>query len=114
MGGDWSDEMDIIEVGGAATMARHFTIRARCLFSQTRENEDEARRIAFTVRGRIETYLKKLSFASVKTADEYVARGALSSELSAEMMQAGGPPDAFDYIIKFHFSVLTTQIGLLQ
>jgi hypothetical protein len=66
-----------------------------------------------TVRGRVETFLKKLSFKDVKTDDEYVSRGALSNELSVEMTQAGGPPDAFDFIIKVHFSVLTTQTGLL-
>lgn len=110
---DWSDDMDMVEIGGAATMARNFTIKARCLFTSTREGEDDARRIAFTVRGRIETALKKMSFASVRTEDEYVARGALSQDLSVEMVQSGGPPDAFDYIIKVHFSVLTTQIGLL-
>jgi hypothetical protein len=114
MSDDWSDEVDEIECGGAATMTRRFTIKVRCLFTQTREDETEARRIAYTVRGRIETYLKKLAFISVRTDNEYVARGPLSSELSAEMTQAGGPPDAFDFIIKFHFSVLTTQIGLLQ
>jgi hypothetical protein len=54
-----------------------------------------------------------MSFNGVRTADEYVARGVLSSDLRGEMMQAGGPPDAFDYNIKVHFSVLTTQIGLL-
>ena len=110
---DWSDDMDMIEIGGAATMARQFTIKARCLLSSTREGEADARRIAFAVRGRIESTLKKLSFSSVRTDDEYVARGALGNELEVEMLQAGGPPDAFDYNIKVHFSVLTTQTGLL-
>lgn len=111
---DWSDEMDLIEIGGASTTARRFTIKARCLFAITREGEDEARQIASMVRSRIETTLKKLSFASVRTDDEYVARGALSSDMSSEMMQAGGPPDAFDYLIKVHFSVLTTQTGIFS
>ena len=110
---DWSDDVDMIEIGGAATMERHFTIKARCLLASTREDEENARRIAFTVRGRIESTLKKLSFSQVRTDDEYVARGALGNELKVEMLQAGGPPDAFDYNIKVHFSVLTTQIGLL-
>jgi hypothetical protein len=114
MNDDWSDIMDIIEIGGAATTARRFTIKTRCLFATTREDEEKARQIASAVRSRIETTLKKLSFSSVKTEDEYVSRGALSSDLSAEMMQAGGPPDAFDYIIKVHFSVLTTQTGLFS
>ena len=111
---EWSDEMDLIECGGAATMTRRFTIKARCLFVKTGEKEDEARRIASTVRRRIETILKKMSFNGVQTSDEYVARGVLANDLSGEMMQAGGPPDAFDYIIKVHFSVLTTQTGLLS
>ena len=110
---DWSDTMDIIECGGAATTTRRFTIKARCLFVKTREDEDTARSIASTVRGRIESALKRMSFSGVRTADEYVARGVLSTDLSGEMTQAGGPPDAFDYLIKVHFSVLTTQTGLL-
>jgi hypothetical protein len=114
MSDDWSDEMDLIEIGGAATTARRFSIKARCLFATTREDEDAARQIASAVRSRLETTLRKMSFASVRTEDEYVARGALSSEMSAEMMQAGGPPDAFDYIIKVHFSVLTTQTGIFS
>jgi hypothetical protein len=116
MNDDWSDsiEEDGIEIGGAATTTRRFTIKTRCLFSNTREDEDTARSIAMTVRGRMETMLKRLSFRDVKTADEYVSRGILSSELTTEMLQAGGPPDAFDYSFKVHFSVLTTQTGLLQ
>jgi hypothetical protein len=111
---EWSDGLDLVECGGAATTTRRFTIKARCLFVKTGETEDEARRIASAVRSRIETILKKMSFKGVQTADEYVARGVLSTDLSGEMMQAGGPPDAFDYIIKVHFSVLTTQTGLLS
>lgn len=111
---DWSDQIDLIECGGAATTSRRFTVKARCLFVKTGEKEDEARRISSTVRSRMETLLKKMSFKDVKVADEYVARGILSTDLRSEMMQAGGPPDAFDYIIKFHFSVLTTQTGLLS
>jgi hypothetical protein len=114
MSGDWSDDVDIVEIGGAATTARRFTVKGRCLFSTTREDEDTARRIAHTVRSRLERTLKKMSFKDVRTEDEYVARGVLSNELSGEMTQAGGPPDAFDYILKVHFSVLTTQTGLLQ
>ena len=111
---EWSDEVDLVECGGAATTTRRFTIKVRCLFVKTGEDEDTARRIASTVRSRIETLLKKMSFNGVRTDDEYVARGVLSEDLSGEMMQAGGPPDAFDYIIKVHFSVLTTQTGLLS
>jgi len=111
---EWSDEMDLIECGGAATMSRRFCIKVRCLFVKTGEAEDAAREIASTVRSRIERLLKKMSFNGVRTEDEYVARGVLSEDLKVEMMQAGGPPDAFDYIIKFHFSVLTTQTGLLS
>jgi len=114
MSGDWSDEVELIECGGAATTSRRFTIKGRCLFVKTNEVEDEARRIASAVRGRIERILKKMSFNGVRTEDEYVARGVLSTDLRCEMMQAGGPPDAFDYVIKVHFSVLTTQTGLLS
>ena len=111
---EWSNEIDTIEIGGAATTELRFTIKARCLFVKTREDEDTARRIASTVRSRIDRRLKKTSFNGVRTEDEYVARGILADDLRSEMMQAGGPPDAFDYIIKFHFSVLTTQTGLFS
>jgi hypothetical protein len=111
---DWSDEMDLIECGGAATTSRRFCVKARCLFVKSGEDEDTARRTASTVRSRIERILKKMSFNGVRTDDEYVARGVLNEDLRGEMMQAGGPPDAFDYVIKVHFSVLTTQTGLLS
>lgn len=112
---DFSDDVDMIEIGGGngrATMTRRFTIKARCLFVTTREDEDEARRIASIVRSRIERTLKLMSFGGVATDDEYVSRGVMSQDIRGEQTQAGGPPDAFDYLIKVQFSVLTTQTGV--
>jgi hypothetical protein len=111
---DWPDEVSLVECGGAATTTRRFTIKARCLFVKTNEPEDAARTIASTVRSRIETILKKMRFNGVSTDDEYVSRGVVATDLRGEQTQAGGPPDAFDYIIKVRFSVLTTQTGLLS
>lgn len=114
MNDEWSDDAEMIEVGGAATMNRRFTVKARCLFSNTREDEDEARSIASIVRSRLERSLMRISFAGVTSGTEYVSRGVLSPDVSGEMLQAGGPPDAYDYIIRLHFSVLTTRTGVFS
>jgi hypothetical protein len=114
MNEDLSDSLDDVEIGGAVTTTRRFTIKGRCLFSDTREPEDEARRIAETVRQRVERTLKSTSFNGVVSDSEYVARGVLSNELRVEMIQAGGPSDSFDFLFKVQFSVLTTQTGVFS
>jgi len=108
---DWSDEIDMIEIGGAVTHIRRFTLKARCLLVNTQEDLDAARSIASTVRGRCETTLLNLQFVGITSGDEYVSRGILSDEFTGEMLQAGGP-EAYDYYIKVRFSVLTTQTGV--
>jgi hypothetical protein len=110
--GDWSDEVDEIEIGGAITRIRRFTCKARCLLANTAESLDAARSIASTIRDRIETTLLHLPFTGVTTPTEYCARGILSEELAGEMLQAGGP-GSYDYYVKIRFSVLTTQIGVM-
>ena len=64
--------------------------------------------IASTVRHRIEKTIQNLSFAGVEDDGEYVSRGAVSTSTKGEMIQSGGPPDAFDYFIKIRFEVQTT------
>ncbi len=108
--GEWVDEVDEIECGGASTWVRRFTVKARCLLVNSAESLDEARTIASTVRERIEDTLSRLPFTGVANASEYVSRGVLSDEMAGEMLQAGGP-EAYDYQIKVRFSVLTTRNG---
>ena len=67
--------------------------------------------IADTVRDRIEGILTKIAFADVNTPQEFVARSITAEDIKSEMLQAGGPPDAYDYSLKIRFSVLTTRNG---
>ncbi len=112
MGRSWDDEVEEVEIGGAITHKRRFTIKASCLYVETREAEEEMRSISSLVRERLEVSLLKMSFAGVSSGDEYVSRGVTSEELHGEMLQAGGPPDAYQYEIKIRFSVLTTRTGV--
>jgi hypothetical protein len=112
MSEDWSDEVDTIEIGGAVTMRRRFSLKARCLLVNTRENLDAARNIASTVRDRCEETLLSIPFVGIVSGNEYVSRGILSDEFGGEMLQAGGP-EAYDYHIKVRFSVLTTRTGAI-
>jgi hypothetical protein len=109
---NWGDEVESVEIGGAITHKRRFTVKASCLYVETREKEDEMRQISATVRERIEVALLKMSFSGVTSNGEYVSRGVTSDELHGEMLQAGGPPDAYQYEIKIRFSVLTTRTGV--
>jgi hypothetical protein len=101
-----------IEIGGAITRRRCFTLHARCLFERTREELVTVRQIVSAVRDRIENTLLACSFASIRVGTEYVSRGVLSQGLKGRMLQRGGPPDAYDYQILIHFEVLTTKTGV--
>lgn len=109
MTSEWSDEVVILESNEVVTWKRKFTVKARCLLVKTKETKSEARAIASTLRSRIEDALLDIDFTGV-TADngEYVSRKALSKSIRGEMVQAGGPPNSFDYHIKVRFDVLTT------
>lgn len=110
--GTWDDEVLEVECGGSMTWKRRFTVKARCLLVNTREDLDTARDIASTVRSRIEYVLRHFTGEGLVADDgEYVSRGAFGSELKGEMVQAGGPPDAYDYSIKVRFEVQTTTTG---
>lgn len=109
---DWADLTQEIEIGGAITMKRRFTLKARCLLVNSQENVDAAQGIGDKIRGEIERALLQTSFLNVWNEDktEYVARGIFADSLRAEMIQAGGPPDSYDIHIKIRFEVLTTQL----
>lgn len=106
----WEDTVEDIEVGGAVTWKRMFTVKARCLFDRTQENLTQARDIASTVRSRIERGLLAIRFNGLSSDNETVIRGAVSDKLRGSMVQLGGPPDAYDYQIKVRFEILTTEI----
>jgi hypothetical protein len=106
---NWTDEVSETECGGSITYNRRFTVKARCLLVNTGEDKYATRRIASTLRDRIERCLLNLSFAGVETEDEYVSRGAIGPNINGEMLQAGGPPDSYDYHIKIRFDIQTTR-----
>jgi hypothetical protein len=112
MTGEWGDEVYSVEIGRVITFVRRFTVKARCLFEITGESLDTARSIASTVRERIEVALLQLSFSNVQSGSEYVSRGIMADDILGEMLQAGGPPDAYDYHIKIRVSLLTTRTGV--
>ena len=108
MSGDWSDEVLFVEVGGATTWRRKFTVKCRCILEETQEDLPDAREVASTVRSRLEKALSHINFNGMLVGTERLARGIVSSQLQGEMLQSGGPPDSYDYFIKFRFDVLTT------
>lgn len=107
---NWADIVEDVEIGGAITWRRRFSVKARCLLVNTQEELSVARAIASTVRKRIERCLVGLSFTGIESDGEYVARGAISDTLKGEQIQAGGPPDSYDFHIKILFEVLTTDV----
>jgi hypothetical protein len=110
--GTWDDEVKELECGGSITWARRFTVKARCLLVNTQEDLNTARQIASAVRSRIEYVLRHFTGMGLVADDgEYVSRGAFGSGLKGEMVQAGGPPNAYDYSIKCRFEIQTTTTG---
>jgi hypothetical protein len=105
----WDDTIYEIECGGGVTWKRRFTVKARCLLEQTQEDLEGSRAVASTVRSRIERALLALSLSGVSSGSEYVSRGVFSWSLRSEMVQSGGPPNAYDYLIKVRFEVLTSE-----
>lgn len=108
MDGTWNDEIAETEIGGSAIWNRRFTVKARCLFAASGESKDEARRIATAVKARIERTLLDMSFAGILDSREYVSRPVIYDTMKSEMVQSGGPPDAYDFFIKVRFDVQTS------
>lgn len=101
----WEDELVETEVGGAQTWSRKFTVAATIILVDSAETLAEAQEIASALQGRIEKALRTAGW-DVATQDEYVARGALCS--ASDVVQSGGPPDAYIFYLKVRFDVLTT------
>ena len=110
MSDKWVDEIQEIEIGGTTIWKRRFTVKARCLFVNTGETLEEAQEYARQVREWIENTLLNMSWVDQEsTYGEFVCRGVVGEDIKSEMLQSGGPPDAFDYYIKVRFDVLTTN-----
>lgn len=105
----WKDEVEETECGGTIIWKRRFTMKVRVLLETSREDLENARRIASTVRSRVERSVMSMRFAGVESEGEAVVLGPLSEHLHSETLQTGGPPDAYDFFIKVRFEVLTTQ-----
>jgi hypothetical protein len=109
-GNTWVDEVAEIEIGGTTIWKRRFTVKSRCLFVSTQETLIEAQELARMIRERIEDTLLNIRWTGVNSdTGEYVSRGVVGDEITGEMLQAGGPPDAFEYYIKVRFDVHTTK-----
>lgn len=106
-GKGWVDELFETEVGGVITMRRRFTVKGRCLLESSKEGLEAARQIASTVRQRTEDALHSINFGGINENGEYVSSPILV--MPGEMLQAGGPPDSYDYLIKVRYEVLTTK-----
>lgn len=105
----WEDTIYEVEIGGGITWKRRFTVKVRVLLEETREGLDSANRIASTIRSRVEKSIMQMRFLGVSDGDEIVTMGPFAETLKGEMVQAGGPPDAYDFFIKVRFEILTTQ-----
>lgn len=106
---DWSDNVHQLETSQIVTWRRGFSVKIRCLLVKTKETKAEARAIASTIRSRLEDTILDLDFTSVSgDNNESVSRKAIAKTFQSEMLQAGGPPNSFDYHIKVRFDVLTT------
>ncbi len=110
--GPWRDVIQIVEIGGVVTWSRRFTVKIRCLLETTREDLDASREIAAVIRDRAELAILKELFVGIQTDNEYVSRGPMATSLKSDMLQGGGPPDAYDFHIKIYFDVYTTRTGV--
>ena len=107
MWGAWEDEVAELEIGGSMIWNRRYTVKARALMTKTKEDIDNARLIASTLKDRLTRTLITIDFAGTQDDEEFVSRGILSHKIQAEAIQGGGP-QAYDYYIKVRFEVQTT------
>ena len=108
----WQDEPISVEIGSGhaiTTWSRKFSVKARALLEGSREDLETGRQIASTLRSRIEKCLSAIDFSDVMTDDEEVTYGIVSFARRGETLQSGGPPDAYDFHIKFKFDLWTTE-----
>lgn len=115
--GPWADSIEEAEIGTVEdhpvqTWNRRFVVKARLLLESTRENESEARTLASAVRTRIEHLLPQASFSGINVDGEYVSMRIVAAEMHGEMLEAGGPPDSYDFLLKIRFTLRTTTGSL--
>lgn len=107
--GEWADQVDEVEMGGmGAIWVRRYTVKIRCLLTATKEDLANARRIASTVKARTERALLRTEWSGVEDDYETVARPVVAESMRSELLQSGGPPDAYDFMIKIRFDIKTT------
>lgn len=105
---EWADEIDEVEMGGGGTVwLRRYTVKARCLLTTTKEDLTDARRVASVLKARMEKALLRAEWLGVEDDYESVARPVVSESMKSEMLQSGGPPDAYDFMIKIRFDIKT-------
>jgi hypothetical protein len=106
----WDDTIYETEIGGGIIWKRRFTVKCRCLFTNTKEDAATSRSIATTLKQRIEQTILGTNFGGISVNGARVSMGAFGDALRSEMVFSGGPPDSFDYHIKTRFQVLTSEV----
>ncbi|MCB2146593.1 MAG: hypothetical protein KQI81_08970 [Deltaproteobacteria bacterium] len=109
-GSEWDDQIEETEIGGGIVWRRRFTVKARCLMVNSREDATTSRSIATQVKQRIEKTILSMNYGGVAVDNEFVCRGAFGDSVRSEMLFSGGPPDSYDYHIKIRFDVLTSEM----
>jgi hypothetical protein len=105
----WFDRVVMVETNGVVTMGRRFLIRIWALLEETQENLAAARKIASTLKARLEkAILSELWTGVQSTEGEYIARGALARSMRTYVKQGGGP-ESYDFRIYSAFEIWTTK-----
>lgn len=102
----WNDELMMAEIGGAQTYKRRFCVKMRCMFERTQEDLEGATEYASKARSRLERALLRATLGSISTDNESVVSNVMY--FTSEGIQAGGPPDSYDLLVKIRFEVWTT------
>lgn len=105
----WHDIEDPFDAElGATTWIRRFTVMGRALLDLSREDLENARRIASTVRSRVEHELRRVNFSAINCEGEYVSMPIYNTQ--SEAIQMGGPADSWDFYFKVRVALKTTKL----
>ncbi|MEM4204961.1 MAG: hypothetical protein QXS54_12915 [Candidatus Methanomethylicaceae archaeon] len=103
------DEVIETEIGGSVIWKRVFTVKCRVLLERTKEDLEQARQIVATLKQRVETALLTINMEGISYDNEKVIMSIIPDSLASEIYQAGGPPNEYDFFMKFRFAVMTYQ-----
>ncbi len=106
---NWHDKVHEVEIPKTITYNRRFALKVRCLLANTQENLAEAQEISSTVRQRAEEAILSASMSGVASGNEYACTHVVAETMDGEVIQSGGPPDAYDFIFKVRFEIRTTN-----